>query len=283
MIAIPDPTDPKKTLRTVPAKCFEGSKAPLANRVPYRPALAAWVASDKDPYFAPALVNRLWAHLFGRGFVNPVDDMKDDNPASHPELLKRLADELTRSGYDLKQLLRVICNTQAYQRTSRPLPENGADEKLFSHMTLKVLDARVLLDSLATAIGHEPKGEEPKAVRMKGMLKKGEAPPTLVRFFDTTEYGDDPADYEYGVPQALKLMNSGLSNRCAEVADQLAKRGGSREKVIEEIYLTALARRPSASEAQRMAEYVAKQGTPSKGYAGVFWALLNCAEFTCNR
>lgn len=278
-IAIPDPTNPKKTLATAPAKFFEGAKPSLGSKVPYRPHLAHWVASDKNPYFAPAMVNRTWAHFFARGFVNPIDDIKDDNPPSHPGVLKLLASEFTRSGYDLKYLIKTICNTRAYQRTSRPLPDNSADDKLFSHLQVKVLTAEMLLDSLALATSHEiAKGGGSAAGRKQMPVAN-----STVRYFDTREPDDDPTDYSYGVPQVLRLMNTGLTNSGNEVVSRLTKAGTPKEKVIEDIFLTTLSRRPSDSEQKRMLEYVAKQKDPLKGYAGVFWALLNSAEFACNR
>jgi hypothetical protein len=280
-IAIPDPTDPKKTIKVVKAKFFEGEYPNLGDRPPYRQPLASWLVSEKNHYFARAAVNRLWHHFFGRGLVNPIEDMKDENEPSHPALLQALADDFTRSGYDLQHLVRAICNSKAYQRSSRPLPENGADEKWYSHTTVKVIGARELLNSLAVATGRQEK-EQPVAVGGK-QQGKGFGQLTGLRFFDTREYGDDPADYSYGIPQMLRMMNTGLTNSSADVAARLMKSaGGNREKVIEDIFLTALARKPRPDEVQKMTAFVGRYGDPVKGYAGVFWALLNSAEFVSN-
>jgi hypothetical protein len=284
-IAIPDPSDPRKTRGQAVAKFFEGPAPRLDSNGPYRPTLAAWVASAQNPYFAPAQVNRMWAHFFARGLVHPIDDMKEDNAASHPAVLQRLSQEFTASGYDLRFLIRAICNTRAYQRTSRPLPGNAADDKLVSHMPVKVLSAQMLLDSLATATGHDAE-RLPDAMARKGKPGGGKGrvmEESLVRFFDTRDYDDDPTEYFYGVPQTLRLMNSALTNSGAQVVGRLARPGRSREQVIEDLFLTALSRRPSAAEVQRLDEYVAQQNDLAKGYAGVFWALLNSAEFACNR
>ncbi len=267
-IAVPDPTNPRRTVKTVRAKFFEG-KQPSMAKGPYRPHLARWAASTDNPYFAKAMVNRLWAHFFARGLVNPLDDMNPDNKPSHPGLLRLLADEFTRSGYDQKLLVRAICNTKAYQRTSRPQPGVG-DDKLFAHMAVKVLDAEVLLDALTTA------------TRQKVDRAGGRRPGGAVAFFDTREADDDPTEYSYGIPQVLRLMNTNLSAG-SEVVARLTKQHKEPGKVIEGLFLGALARRPSPAESERMARYVAKQGDPAKGYAGVLWALLNSAEFACNR
>jgi hypothetical protein len=278
-IAIPDPTDPNKTIKTVQAKFFEGDY-PVLGQPPYRQALAAWLVSEKNHYFARAAVNRVWHHFFGRGLVNPIEDMKDENEPSHPALLQALADDFTRSGYDLKHLIRAVCNSKAYQRTSRPLPDNGGDEKWCSKMAVKVIGARELLASLAVATGHQA-AEAPAPTGKQAA--KGFGQLTGLRFFDTREYGDDPTDYSYGVPQMLKMMNTALTNSSAEVAARLAKSaGGNPDKVLDDIFLTALARPPRPQERDRMKAFVVLKGDPVKGYAGVFWALLNSAEFVSN-
>lgn len=275
-IAVPDPTDPKKTIDVVPAKFFEGDKPSLSPSAAYRPALASWLTSSGNRYFATAAVNRLWAHLFARGLVNPIEDMTPTNKASHPELLAALADEFRSSGYDLKHLLRTICNSRAYQRSSRPLPGNREDDELFSKQAVKVMGPRELLDSLAVATGRTRE-------RDSGSGKRNNAPASGVRFFDTREVDDDPTEYSYGIPQVLRMMNTNLTNSSSDVASRLAKTAnGDHGKVIEEIYLTALSRRPRADELQKMTAYVQRQSDPVKGYAGVFWALLNSAEFVSN-
>ncbi|MFO0807231.1 MAG: DUF1549 domain-containing protein [Gemmataceae bacterium] len=282
VIRIPDPTDNKKTVGTAPAKFFEGT-APKLAAVPYRPALADWVASPKNRYFAPATVNRLWAHLFARGLVHPVEEMHPANTASHPEALSALADAFAASGYDIKSVLRALCNTQAYQRTSRPLADNASDAELLSHMPVKVLGARELLDSLVVATGVQERSSGRDALTKKaGPPGKGGDARPAVRFFDTREYDDDPTEYAYGVPQILKLMNTGLTNRTNEVGARVARAAsGDKRRAVEDLFVTALGRRPRADELDRMLAYVAGR-EPAKGYAGVFWALLNSAEFVSN-
>jgi hypothetical protein len=283
-IGIPDPTDNKKTVGTAKAKFFEGTM-PLLGAVPYRPTLAKWLTSAQDRYFAPAAVNRLWAHLFARGLVHPVEEMHPENAPSHPAVLKQLSEALARSGYDLKLVLRAACNTRAYQRTSRPLPENAeADEKLLARMPLKVIGAHELLASLATATDfQEQPSERPGPMRPGGNGRGFAGPVSLTRFFDTREYDDDLTEYAYGVPQVLKLMNTNLSQRSAQVAARVAKAAGAdRRRAVEDLYLAALTRRPRPDEVERMLAYVGRQGDPQKGYAGVMWALLNSAEFVSN-
>src|SRR5690606_32451525 len=127
-----------ESAKMLPAKFLQGERPGLTRTEPFRPVLAKWMTSPENPFFARAMVNRTWGQLFGRGFVNPVDDMHQDNLPSHPELLAKLA-ELFAADFDLKQLLRGICNSQTYQRTSRPVEGNERDEELFSRMAIKVL------------------------------------------------------------------------------------------------------------------------------------------------
>lgn len=278
VINIPDPNDNKKITGQATAKFFEAEKPGLGAKGPYRPSLAAWVTSTRNPYFAPAAVNRTWHHFFARGFVNPIEEMGGDTEASHPELLKALAAEFINSGYDLKYLMRAITNSNAYQRTSRPLPENVNDEKLFSHMPMKVLSARMLLDSLAVATGKSPRESTPNKPNKNAPTGSG-----LLRFFDTAEYDEDPTEFTYGIPQVLRMMNSNLSNNGVEVVNRLSRSaGGNQQQVLEDIFLTILSRRPLPSEVQKTSSFVARTGDPAKGYAGVFWALLNSAEFMSN-
>src|SRR5262249_47022724 len=120
---------------------------------PYRPVLAKWLTSPKNPYFARAMVNRVWAHFFGRGLVNPVDDMHDKNPASHPLLLEAMAEQFAAVGFAVNNLIHAISNSETYQRTRRPSGGNEADEALFSHMAIKVMAPEVLYDSLEAVVG----------------------------------------------------------------------------------------------------------------------------------
>src|SRR5207302_1895615 len=110
-LALPD------SAKIVPAKFLQGETPKLNASDPYRPVLARWMTAPSNPFFARAMVNRFWYQMFGRGLVNPVDDMHQDNPASHPELLTLLTDQFKASDFDVKNLLRAICNSEAYQRS----------------------------------------------------------------------------------------------------------------------------------------------------------------------
>ena len=110
-----------------------GRRAQDRSEDPARPVLAKWIPPDTNPFFARAMVNRFWYQMFGRGLVNPVDDMHDDNDATHPELLAALTEQFTKNEFDTKYLLRAICNSETYQRTSKPLAAMPNDKEFYSH------------------------------------------------------------------------------------------------------------------------------------------------------
>jgi hypothetical protein len=266
--------------RVVPAKFLQGEQPKMDAAEPNRPVLAKWMTTPENPFFAPAMANRMWAHFFGRGFVNPVDDMHEGNTASHPELLKEMAQNFAGSGFDVKHLIRGICNSQAYQRTSKPTDANKDDTK-FSHMSLKPMSPEQLYDSLAAVLGTagEPKGggKQPQAA---GRRPQGNARTQFANFFRTDESAIAP-DYNSGIPQALRLMNAPQLNRGGALLD--AVKSATPEQTVERLYLGTLSRRPAAQESERMLAYVQKhKGEERKAYTDILWALLNSSEFVLN-
>lgn len=269
--------------KTVPVKFLGAKESPkLRSTEPYRPALADWMTSKDNPFFARAMVNRTWFQLFGRGFVNPVDDMHEDNEPSHPELLDELARQFAAGGFDLKQLIRGITNSQAYQRTSRPSPGTN-DPKLFARQTVKVMGPEMLFDSLTRVTGGIPaaggrNGKGQNQPRALGLTPRD-------RFVDFYLAGADtanPTEFDAGIPQALKLMNSrpltggpGVALRYARPADSVAKN-------VENMYLATLSRRPTTAEVGQVQALIAR-GQPLERYGDLLWALLNSSEFSTIR
>jgi len=268
--------------KIVPPKFFRGEEPKLSASEPYRPALMQWMTNPDNSFFAKAMVNRTWAQLFGPGFVNPIEDMHDDNPASHPELLKALAYEFGHTGYDLKHLFRAICNSQTYQRTSKPTGGNDKDDDFFSHQTMKVMTPEQLYDSLTLVTGGN-RGASPKNKPADNTKRGGgNARDQFVNFFLAGAEEPNATEYDPGIPQALRLMNSRMV-AAGGVVQEAIKSGGSDDKVIEKIYLSALARRPNAAELKRLQDYISKNGTSSETYGDILWAVLNSSEFTMVR
>ena len=275
--------------KTVPAKFLGGAEVKLDGKEKARPVLAKWMTSVENPYFSKAMVNRAWFQLFGRGLVNPVDDMNEANAASHPQLLVNLADQFAASGFDLKQLYRALCNSETYQRTSKPADGNAeADPSLFARVAVRVMTPEQEFDSLfqVLAPGKDPRTFKPgnfnneKAPKVAKYLNF--SPRSQFVVFFEAEDATDPTEYQDGIPQALRLMNAPQLNN-AFVLNGLLRAGKSQEQIIDQLYLAVLSRRPTSGERERMAGYVAKHKNEAReGYADLLWALMNCSEFVMN-
>ena len=268
-----------ESAKTVAPKFFGGAEPKLTGAEPYRPALAKWLTSAENPYFAKAMVNRTWGQLFGNGIVDPVDDMIDKNKPSHPELLEELAEKFTASGFDVKYLIKCMVLSRAYQRSSKPSPGNKDDDQLFSHMSVKMMTAEELYDSLTMVTGAGAGGDAKRA----GGAAKGMAvgPRTnFVNFYVAGAEEFKSNEYEAGIPQALRLMNSKLAGNPAALK-QFGT--GKPADILEKMYITTLARRPTEAELQKFTAHLAKTSSATEAYGDILWALLNSSEFTMVR
>lgn len=252
-----------------------------------RPLAAQWLTAPDNPYFARAIVNRTWAHFFGRGLVNPVDDMfKSEATATHPELLEALTAQFVAGGHDVKLLIRAICTSSTYQRTSKAVAGNARDNQLYSRMAVKVLTPEQLWDSLVRVFDGEP-------VRLPNPLWESRAVAALPRGEPRTSRGQfikyflgeksaAPTDYTQGIPQALRLMNGVQFNNVEELVARLAPQTSEPARVVEALYLTTLSRLPNAAESAHMSDYVRRQAGAQDTYADIVWALLKSSEFVMN-
>jgi YHS domain-containing protein len=250
-----------------------------------RPLAARWMTAPENPYFARAAVNRMWWHFFGRGLVEPVDDMfKPEATATHPELLEALAAQFVAGGYDLKQLARAITSSQTYQRTSKPAHGNHTDQQLYSRMTIKVLTPEQLWDSLVGLFGREPEMPARNPGRIL-LIQRNGVPTTPRGEFVSFFLGDSsaaPTQYTQGIPHALRLLNGLQFNNLDEVVARFAPPDDDPAKAVEALYLAALARRPTAAEAAFMTDYVKLRDDRQIAYADILWALLKSSEFVMN-
>ncbi len=267
-----------ESTKTVPAKFFGGEEPKLNANDPYRPALAKWLTSAANPYFAKAMVNRTWAQLFGNGIVDPIDDMIEKNKPSHPELLDELTRQFTASGFDVKHLIKGIVLSQAYQRTSKPSTGNKSDEELFSHMAVKMMTAEELFDSLTMITGTGAGGNETKKTGVKGVTSGPRA--NFVNFYVAGAEEFKSTEYEAGIPQALRLMNSKIAGNPAALK-QFGT--GKPADILEKMYITALSRRPTDAEVQKLTAHLGKAGSTTEAYGDILWALLNSSEFSMVR
>jgi len=271
--------------RNLPPKYLQGTTAKVTQGEPFRPVFAKWLTATDNPFFARAFANRMWHHFVGRGFVNPVDDMHGDNPATHPELVTALAEQFRANGFDVKYLMRAIVLSDTYQRSSRPAHGNEADTELYSHMPTRVMTPFQLYDSLTSIVGAGNFGGKGGFGKGGGGGKKGGGPggrEGFVTFFISEN--PDATEYEAGIPQVLRLMNSPMLNNTGPTVSEAMKGASTPQVVIERLYLTALARRPTEVEMTRRLAYVNRPGGggAQQSYGDILWALLNSSEFTMN-
>jgi hypothetical protein len=251
----------------------------------------AEVMCHEDPgqQLAPAFVNRTWGHFFGHGFTRPVDDMGPHNAASHPELLARLADEFVKSGYDVKQLVRWICNSESYNLTSQFNGSNKIDDPsmgevpLFSHMYVKTMTMEQLYDSLLIATGADQAGaagyEEAQRRRERLMAD-------FLGIFGGND-NDEPTLFSGSIPQALLMMNGELVQEAVSAKPGsylntvLSASGGASDTVImNRLYGAALGRNATAGEIRDLKKFM--QGDKLAFYQDLYWSLLNSNEFIVN-
>ena len=261
-----------------PAKFFQGDEPKLNPREPFRPVLAGWLTSPENPYFAKAFVNRTWAQLFGKGFINPIDDMHVDNPASHPELLAELTERFANGGFDTKALIRGICASDAYQRSCKPSPtEFDEDLPLFASMQLKVMTPTQLFDSLDQVVRiPQPKSNDKYADRYRPSPRD-----RFSEFFLAGAEQPNAVEYEAGIPQALQMMNNRLIDNPKALRDLVGNRKPA--EAIEQMFLATLSRKPTVEESRRLLKYLHDSDKPQDGYSDILWTLLNSSEFVTVR
>ena len=249
-----------------------------------RRQLAIWMASRDNPYFARAAVNRMWALLFGRGLIDPVDDLGEFNPPSHPELLDELEAFFVESGFDLAALLRVLANTKAYQLSSAAPQGDAAPPELFARMAVKPLSAEQLYDSIAAISGRA------SAVPNAGMAAEPLLDPSRRAFLTKIASSNGASVADIGVPQALVLMNGAESATATNSAQGgllqaiEAPLFSDRERV-EILCLATLSRPPHPHEYDALLAHVvegAASGKRHEALGDVLWALMNSSEFALN-
>jgi hypothetical protein len=254
----------------------------LSATEPYRPVLAKWLSSPTNPYLAKAMVNRTWAQFFGMGLVNPLDDMRPENESTHPALLNSLAADFSANGFDLKHLIRSICNSDAYQRSTASVPGNAdAETILYARQTIRVMTPEQLFDSLSAATGVSFGGDKESKKTGGGKYGPNSAREQFTQFFLAGAETANTVDYEPGIPQVLKLMNAKLLNSSRITTN--INRSGSPEKTIEDLYLAAFSRRPTDAETAKLIAYVKANGSTSEAWGDVAWVLVNSSEFTVIR
>jgi hypothetical protein len=255
-----------------------------------REALADWVVSPRNPYFAKVIVNRVWADLMGRGIVDPVDDLRATNPPSNPELLDALAVDFRKNDCDLKKLIKTIATSHVYQLSTLPKDRNVADTRNYSRHYRQRLRAEVLLDMVSDVSGVAEKFEAmPPGSRAVEVWTARSQSDFLDSFGRPDPNQDPPCERtsDTTVVQALHLMNSPNLHRKVTSDDgrcaTLAKSDRMPSAIVEEVYLLAYCRLPSATEVAAAVKRFEKKGaTRRSATEDLMWALINTPEFVFN-
>ena len=268
---------------------FNGTEVDPGPETNRRLELAKIVIKGEKTYVADAMVNRMWGHFFGYGFTKPVDDMGPHNAPSNPALLDRMSLEFVKAGYDLKQLIRWICNSEAYNLTSRYGSKNQNDNPaagespLFSHLYVKSLSAEQLFDSLIVATNAHKSGrsswEQAETQRQQWLQQ-------FVLAFGTDE-NDEATTFDGTIPQALMMMNGkliedALSGSKGSLLNTVLTEKGKEMDKIKTLYIATLSRTPSRKEVTAAQKVLGGAKSPFEAYQDLYWALLNSNEFIFN-
>jgi hypothetical protein len=259
-------------------------------------AAAEWVTGPHNPLFAQAQVNRIWFHLMGRGLVDPVDDFRATNPASHPALLRELADTFVKSGYDMRHMIRLIMNSRSYQLSSEPNDSNHTDQVNYSHALIRRLTAEQLLDTLNQFAGvpakfadfpqysrasqlpgpiHQRRRDANRDDSMAFLQQFGQPPRMLACECERTD------DTTMG--QAFSLIGSPQISTLITREDNLLRTLQSQKlpstEIINTLFWSALTRAPSPSEKEKLTAYLDSSPDQRVALEDIAWSLINAKEF----
>jgi hypothetical protein len=288
--------------RVITPKILGGEEVILQEYSDPRRPLMDWLRSKDNPYFSRALVNRIWANYFGRGIVEPADDMNLANPPVNKELMDYLAEGFVARGFDMKWVHREILNSDAYQRSWKPNDTNKQDEENFSRMVLRRLPAEVALDAIkqATAssvdLSRFAGNIAERAIGPNTANRKGNSSYALSTFGKPARVANcdcertaDPTLlqtlFTRNDPELLSALDSSGKNSMAWITElRRASKGKSLDldAVINEVFLRTLSRPPTPREIVTAKEDIAAAKDPVDGVRDVLWALLNTREFLVN-
>lgn len=273
--------------RVVAPKFLGGPLADLAGR-DRRTVLADWLTARDNRLFSRNVANFVWAQFFSRGVIEPADDARVSNPPSNAALLDALADQLVAYDFDTRRLVRDICLSNAYQRSSQTNPSNAADTRNFSHADVRRIRAECLLDSICRVTHTSEKFRGLPLGARAVEISDG----NTTNYFLTT-FGRAKRDtvctcqvvMEPSLSQALHLLNGETVHAKIKqggvVAAQL-KDGKTPEQVLQCLYVATLTRQPTAAEAEQFKTFLVDGAKPQEVLEDLFWALLNSKEFMFN-
>nr|WP_146516773.1 DUF1549 and DUF1553 domain-containing protein [Rubripirellula amarantea] len=276
------------TGKPVPPTFLGGESPPTAGK-DRREVVANWLASRDNPFFSKSIANRVWAHFMGVGVVDPVDDIRISNPASNPELFEELGKRLADYGFDFRKLVRDICNSEAYGRSTATNDSNAHDSRNYAHAVVRRIPAESLLDCLCSVT------ESPDKFRglPLGARAVQIADGTTTNYF-LTSFGRSPrttvceceASTDPSLSQALHLLNGNSVHnkiRSGKVIERWVNEEKlTPEKVIDRIYVRCLSRVPSVDEKAGLLAAIEGEANSVLALEDIFWAVLNGREFVFN-
>jgi len=301
LVSAPDPNQDKNPIGVIQPRTGQFLKPQPLDRTTAglkpgddpRRALVDWMTSPTNEYFSGAMVNRLWAHFFSVGLVEPVDDLRASNPPTNPALWRALVKEFVEHKFDRKHLLRVILNSRAYQLGSETKPGNERDGRFYSHYYARRLPAEVFLDAVGQATG-VPERFDGYPVGIRAV----QVPDPAVKSHFLSIFGRSERitactcerNNDVTLPQLLHLQGgSTVGQKIGSPMGRLArilKATPSDEAVIEELSLVTLCRalRPAEMSVIRntLQQGRAENAGRDEIFRDIFWALLNSKEFAFN-
>jgi len=273
----------------VPPKVPYGTSRAVVPGEDRREAFAAWLTSPENPYFAKSTVNRFWSYFFGRGIIDPVDDIRAGNPPSNPALLEALTARFVADGHDVRKLMRHIVTSRTYQLSIVPNRWNEDDQVNFSHALPRRLSAEQMLDSIAVATGRPlqfsnlPEGM--RAAQLPDGLVPGNDFLSLFGRPKRQSACECERSSNVTLSHALNLINGKTLGECVSRPDnrfaKLVSEQTDDRKVIEEIYLSCLNRPPTDKELSGIR--LGQGAQRLEGAQDLAWALINSPAFLFNR
>jgi uncharacterized protein DUF1549/uncharacterized protein DUF1553/Big-like domain-containing protein len=276
-----------KTKQPVVPKLLGGDRVQVEASRDRRDVLADWMTAPSNPYFARAIVNRLWKHFLGRGLVDPVDDFRVTNPPTNEALLDALAEDFISHKYDLKHLYRTILGSRVYQLSAQPNETNKDDKQFYSHFYLKRLNAEELLDGICEVTEVPEKFPGFHLGTRAAQLPDPKVPSYFLDVFDrATRETVCERKQTTSIMQIMHLVSGDTINQKIRaengLIERLVKSGKSGGEIIDELYLRTLSRFPGKEEMQLAQQGINQAPTLREGSEDLLWALLNSKEFLFN-
>lgn len=277
------------TRKPIEPKLLDGAVLKVAPEDDPRHKLVDWMAEPSNPFFARALVNRMWGHLMGRGLVDPIDDMRETNPPSNPELLDALAKDFVKSKLDVKHILRTICNSRTYQLSSEPNEFNKHDRQNHARYYARRMIAEVLHDAIDQTTGTRTTfSKMSRNARAVDLPHEGFGS-YFLDVFDRPPRSsacECARSASANLPQVLHLaMSPEIERKISHGTGRVAKlleRKATPTDAVTELYLAAFSRLPTTSEREHALKYLRAEPNLRRGLEDLCWALMNSREFMYN-